>query len=71
MELNINIFKNIAEELKTDLETNLSGVWNIIVGTDFGSYISYDKGHLIFFNIKEINFLIFRFGITEVSNEKS
>lgn len=41
------------------------GIWNVIVGTNFGSYISYDKGNLMFFNIRDIHFLIFRYGMDD------
>lgn len=64
------MFKNLAEDIKNNIEENFNGIWNVIIGTDFGSYISYDKGHVIFFNLKEIHFLIFRFGVNEAQSEK-
>lgn len=51
--------------IKTNIEYDKQGVWNVVVGSDFGSYISYEKSYLLFFRIKEIHFLIFRFGFDE------
>lgn len=64
----INYYIKIAKEIKRNLAEKL-GVWNVIVGSDYGSYISYDKGYLIFFRIREINILIFRYGIEEQSGK--
>ncbi len=52
------------------LDNEKQGIWNVIVGSEYGSFISYDKGYLIFFRIREINVLIFRYGIEETSNKK-
>jgi hypothetical protein len=62
---NINNYIKISKDIKLILDAEKQGVWNVVVGSDFGSYISYDKGYLMFFRLKEIHFLIFRFGIDE------
>lgn len=65
MEKSINYYKHIAKELKKKLDTEFGGTWNVVVGSDFGCFISYDRSHLMFFKMNEINFLIFRFGHDE------
>lgn len=62
MESEINYYKKLSKFIKKNLEEELKGIWNVIIGTDFGSYISYDKSHLIYFRINEIYFIIFRYG---------
>ena len=70
-ESSINNFIKVAKAIKTNLDNEKQGVWNVIVGSHFGSFISYDKSFLVFFRIKEIYFLIYRFGIDESSTFKN
>ncbi len=65
-----NNYIKIAKRIKLSLDNEKKGIWNVIVGSDYGSYISYDKAFLIFFRLKEIHFLIFRFGIDESTLRK-
>lgn len=64
-ENSINNFIKIAKFVKTEVEFEKKGVWNVIVGSDYGSYISYDKCYLVFFRIREVYFLVFRFGFDD------
>lgn len=64
-ENSINNYIKIAKFVKTEVELEKKGVWNVIVGSDYGSYISYDKCYLVFFRIREVYFLVFRFGFDD------
>ena len=61
-ESNISYFKNLAKLVKKALEDGVDETWNVVVGTDFGAFCSFEKTHLIYFRLNEIYFLIFRFG---------
>lgn len=64
-ENSINNYIKISKLIKTNLDNEKKGIWNVIVGSDYGSYLSYDKSFLLFYRIKEVYFLIFRYGIDE------
>ena len=59
---NINYYKKLAKKLKMDLEAEKNETWNVIVGTDYGAYLAFEKAYLIYFRMNELYFLIFRFG---------
>jgi hypothetical protein len=59
---NLNYFKKLAKKIKEDLEQDKDETWNVIVGTDYGAYLAFEKAYLIYFRLNEIYFLIFRFG---------
>jgi hypothetical protein len=60
--LELKYFKHIAENLKNDLDAEIGGTWNVVVGRDFGSYFGYEQKGAIMFWINHICFLVFRFG---------
>ena len=62
LENNTNYFKILAKKIKLNLEVDKTEIWNVIVGTDFGAWISFDKTNVVYFRMDEIYFLIFRFG---------
>lgn len=52
--------KEIAAILKKNLDQNQGHVWHVIVGNDFGSYITHEAGKFIYFYIGERAYLIFK-----------
>jgi hypothetical protein len=44
------------------LEVDKGETWNVIVGTDFGAYVSFEKYNMLYFRLNEVYFLFFRFG---------
>ncbi len=60
--MNINYFKKVAKRIKKSLEAERAETWNVIIGTDFGSFCSFEKYNVIYFRLNEIYFLMFRFG---------
>ena len=64
----ISYYKKLAKKIKLELEKTEKGqIWNCVVGSDYGAFISFEKANLVYFRINEINFLIFRFGAVEGS----
>lgn len=56
---------DIARALKIDLDDynkkeNISGYWCVVVGRNFGSYMSYEKGYFIHLMYLNISFQIFK-----------
>ena len=62
IENNSSYFKNLAKKIKVGLENEHKEIWNVIVGTDYGAWINFDKTNCLYFRMDEIYFLIFRFG---------
>ena len=62
LENNFSYFKTLAKKIKLSLEEGNEEIWNVIVGTDFGAWISFDKSNMLYFRMDEIYFMIFRFG---------
>ena len=52
----------MAKMIKEELDKQLGGSWHVIVGRNFGSYMSYEDQSAIMFWINHICFLIFKFG---------
>ena len=53
--------KEIAIRLKSALEADYKGsVWHVIVGRNFGSCVTYEAKHYIYFYIGQKGFLIFK-----------
>jgi len=62
----ISYYKKLSKKIKLELEKIEKGqIWNCVVGSDYGAFISFEKANLIYFRINEIYFLIFRFGAVE------
>lgn len=62
----INYYKKLAKKIKLELEKIEKGqIWNCVVGSDYGAFISFEKSNMVYFRINEIYFLIFRFGAVE------
>lgn len=44
------------------MDSNTGEVWNVIIGTDFGAWINFDKVCMLYLTMDELYFLIYRFG---------
>lgn len=56
------IEKDIAGYIKQDFDGKFGPNWHCIVGKQFGSYVSHESKHYIYFYIGELSFLLFKFG---------
>lgn len=52
--------REIAAHIKKDLDDKHGHTWHVIVGKDFGSYVTHEKRHFIYFYIGPLAFLIFK-----------
>ena len=56
------LFKDLAGFIKKEFETKYGGAWHVIVGTNFGCYVSYEKDSMIYFWLDWLGFLIYKYG---------
>ena len=59
----LKYFKDMACHIKKQMETKLEGTcWHVVVGTNFGSFVSYEQGNCNLFWLENIGFLLWRHG---------
>ena len=54
------VFQGLAEKIKNAMDKTWGPTWHVCVGTHFGSYVGYEKNHMIGFAIQKYNFLIWK-----------
>ncbi|KAL3830750.1 hypothetical protein ACJIZ3_019552 [Penstemon smallii] len=52
--------KHLALALKKDFDSTYGPAWHCIVGTSFGSYVTYSLGGFLYFSIDKIYILLFK-----------
>jgi dynein light chain LC8-type len=52
--------QEMATHLKDELNRKYNGDWHAFVGRNFGSYVTYEARHYIYFYIGQYGFLIFK-----------
>ncbi|CDW85199.1 dynein light chain type [Stylonychia lemnae] len=58
----LKYFKDMALHIKHEMEKKQQGSWHVIVGTNFGSYVTYEHKGVILFWLENIGFLLFKHG---------
>ena len=58
----LKYYKDMANQIKKALEEKLEDSWHVIVGTNFGSFVSYEQKCCILFWLEHIGFLLFKHG---------
>ncbi|XP_042721538.1 dynein light chain 2, cytoplasmic-like [Lagopus leucura] len=57
-----SVEREIAALIKREFEKMYSPTWHCIVGRKFGSYVSHETKHFIFFLVRGLNVLLFKAG---------
>lgn len=57
--------KDIAMHVKTQLDKTYEPTWHCIVGRNFGSFVTHESGHFLYFYLDKIAILVFKSGSTE------
>ncbi|KAH3900337.1 dynein light chain SCDLUD_003311, partial [Saccharomycodes ludwigii] len=52
--------REIAAYIKKKLDEEEGALWHVIVGKNFGSYVTHEKGYFIYFYINNLAFLVFK-----------
>ena len=57
-----NIEKDIAAHIKKEFDRKFNPTWHCIVGRNFGSYVTHETKHFIYFYMGQIAILLFKSG---------
>lgn len=57
-----NIEKDIAAYIKKEFDKKYNPTWHVIVGRNFGSYVTHETKHFIYFYLGQVAILIFKSG---------
>ena len=58
----LNLFKDIAAFIKKEFDKKYNPTWHCIVGRNFGSYVTHETKHFIYFYMGQIAILLFKSG---------
>ncbi|XP_071448721.1 dynein light chain 1, cytoplasmic isoform X1 [Hetaerina americana] len=57
-----NIEKDIAAYIKKEFDKRYNPTWHCIVGRNFGSYVTHETRHFIYFYLGQVAVLLFKSG---------
>lgn len=57
-----NIEKDIAAYIKKEFDKKYAPTWHCIVGRNFGSYVTHETKHFIYFYLGQVAILLFKSG---------
>ncbi|KAI0983057.1 hypothetical protein GJ496_011147 [Pomphorhynchus laevis] len=57
-----NIEKDIAAHIKKEFDKKFSPTWHCVVGRNFGSYVTHETKHFIYFYLGSVAILLFKSG---------
>ena len=57
-----NIERDIAAYIKKEFDKKYTPTWHCIVGRSFGSYITHESKHFIYFYVGQLAVLLFKSG---------
>eukprot|EP00823_Brevimastigomonas_motovehiculus_P001848 TRINITY_DN1254_c0_g1_i1.p1 TRINITY_DN1254_c0_g1~~TRINITY_DN1254_c0_g1_i1.p1 ORF type:complete len:103 (+),score=13.11 TRINITY_DN1254_c0_g1_i1:36-344(+) len=57
-----SIEKDIAAHIKKDFDKRHHPTWHCIVGRNFGSYVTHETKHFIYFYLGQVAILLFKSG---------
>ena len=57
-----NIEKDIAAHVKKEFDKKYNPTWHCIVGRNFGSYVTHETKHFIYFYLGQVAVLLFKSG---------
>jgi len=58
--MQLNVEKEIAQNIKVELDRKYGAYWHVIVGKSFGSFVSHETKSYLYFSIDQNSILIFR-----------
>ncbi|XP_068660552.1 uncharacterized protein [Aristolochia californica] len=57
-----NVEKDIAEYIKKEFDEKYGATWHCIVGRNFGSYVTHETDHFVYFYLDQKAILLFKSG---------
>lgn len=64
-----NIEKDIAAYIKKEFDKKYNPTWHCVVGRNFGSYVTHETKHFIYFYMGQVAILLFKSGWVNISKE--
>jgi dynein light chain LC8-type len=55
-----NIEKDIAAHIKKEFDRKHGPTWHVVVGRNFGSYVTHEAKHFVYFYIGQLAVLLFK-----------
>ncbi|KAH8104962.1 dynein light chain type 1-domain-containing protein [Phellopilus nigrolimitatus] len=55
-----NIEKDIAAQIKKEFDKRYGATWHVVVGKNFGSYVTHETKHFIYFYVGSLALLIWK-----------
>ncbi|KAI3694272.1 hypothetical protein L1987_77236 [Smallanthus sonchifolius] len=59
---NLGVEKDVAEQIKKEFDKNHGPTWHCIVGKNFGSYVTHETNHFVYFYLDSKAVLLFKSG---------
>ncbi|KAI3689498.1 hypothetical protein L2E82_47458 [Cichorium intybus] len=59
---NCSVEKDVAEQIKKEFDKNHGPTWHCIVGKNFGSYVTHETNHFVYFYLESKAVLLFKSG---------
>ncbi|KAJ4871321.1 Dynein light chain type 1 family protein [Raphanus sativus] len=59
---NNSVEKDIAENIKKEFDKKHGATWHCIVGRNFGSYVTHETNHFVYFYLDQKAVLLFKSG---------
>eukprot|EP00343_Euplotes_focardii_P007631 CAMPEP_0205821342 /NCGR_PEP_ID=MMETSP0206-20130828/6988_1 /ASSEMBLY_ACC=CAM_ASM_000279 /TAXON_ID=36767 /ORGANISM="Euplotes focardii, Strain TN1" /LENGTH=90 /DNA_ID=CAMNT_0053116753 /DNA_START=71 /DNA_END=343 /DNA_ORIENTATION=+ len=56
------IEKDVAAHIKKEFDKKYHPTWHVIVGRNFGSYVTHETKHFIYFYLGQVAILLFKSG---------
>ncbi|KAG6582205.1 hypothetical protein SDJN03_22207, partial [Cucurbita argyrosperma subsp. sororia] len=57
-----SVEKDVAEQIKKDFDQRHGPTWHCIVGRNFGSYVTHESNHFVYFYLDQKAVLLFKSG---------
>ena len=57
------VCRDVASVIKKECDKRFGGTWHCIVGKDFGSFVSHESKHFVYFYLNDYAILLFRAGL--------
>ncbi|CAJ1963369.1 unnamed protein product [Sphenostylis stenocarpa] len=57
-----NVEKDVAEQIKKEFDKRHGTTWHCIVGRNFGSYVTHETNHFVYFYLDQKAVLLFKSG---------
>ncbi|KAL4570335.1 hypothetical protein LXL04_025987 [Taraxacum kok-saghyz] len=58
----LSVEKDVAEQIKKEFDKNHGPTWHCIVGKNFGSYVTHETNHFVYFYLDSKAVLLFKSG---------